>query len=56
MCRRSTRAVLWEEAIRGLSATTFWVWERTDDPKSDFAGSLLHRPEIVGRWRTQRSI
>ncbi|MCX7994007.1 MAG: beta-galactosidase, partial [Fimbriimonadales bacterium] len=41
------RAVLWEEAIRGLSATTFWVWERTDDPKSDFAGSLLHRPEIV---------
>jgi hypothetical protein len=23
------------------------VWERTDDPKSDFAGSLLHRPEIV---------
>ncbi|GIV06584.1 MAG: hypothetical protein KatS3mg016_2159 [Fimbriimonadales bacterium] len=41
------RAALWEEAIRGLSATTFWVWERTDDPKSDFAGSLLHRPEIV---------
>ncbi|GIV10401.1 MAG: hypothetical protein KatS3mg019_2492 [Fimbriimonadales bacterium] len=41
------RAALWESAIRGLSATTFWVWERTDDPKSDFAGSLLHRPEIV---------
>lgn len=41
------RAVLWEEAIRGLSATTFWVWERTDDPKSDFAGGLLHRPEVV---------
>ncbi len=41
------RAVLWESAIRGLSATTFWVWERTDDPQSDFAGSLLHRPEIV---------
>lgn len=41
------RAVLWEEAIRGMSATTFWVWERTDDPNSDFAGSLLHRPEIV---------
>lgn len=41
------RAVLWEEAVRGLSATTFWVWERTDDPQSDFAGSLLHRPEIV---------
>ncbi|MCS7272864.1 MAG: beta-galactosidase [Fimbriimonadales bacterium] len=41
------RAVLWEEAIRGMSATTFWVWERADDPKSDFAGSILHRPEIV---------
>jgi hypothetical protein len=41
------RAVLWEEAIRGLSATTFWVWERTDDPQSDFAGSLLHRPAVV---------
>jgi hypothetical protein len=41
------RAALWEAAIRGLSATTFWVWERTDDPKSDFAGSLMHRPEIV---------
>lgn len=41
------RAALWEAALRGLSATTFWVWERTDDPNSDFAGSLLHRPEIV---------
>lgn len=41
------RAVLWEEAIRGLSATTFWVWERTDDPQSDFAGSLLHRPAFI---------
>jgi hypothetical protein len=41
------RAVLWEEAIRGLSATTFWVWERTDDPQSDFAGSLLHRPAVI---------
>ncbi|MEN3001963.1 MAG: beta-galactosidase [Armatimonadota bacterium] len=41
------RAVLWEEAIRGLSATTFWVWERTDDPQSDFAGSVLHRPAFI---------
>lgn len=41
------RAVLWEGAVRGMSATTFWVWERTDDPQSDFAGSLLHRPAIV---------
>ncbi len=41
------RAVLWEGALHGVSATTFWVWERTDDPKSDFAGSLLHRPGIV---------
>ncbi|MFQ3611842.1 MAG: beta-galactosidase, partial [Fimbriimonadales bacterium] len=41
------RAVLWSEALHGVSATTFWVWERTDDPKSDFAGSLLHRPGVV---------
>ncbi len=41
------RAALWEAALHGLSATTFWVWERTDDPTSDFAGSLLHRPALI---------
>lgn len=45
------RAALWQEAIHGQSATTIWVWERTFDPKSDFAGSIMHRPacaEAVG--------
>jgi len=46
------RAALWQAAIHGQSATTIWVWERTFDPKSDFAGSIMHRPacaEAVGR-------
>ena len=46
------RAALWQGAIHGQSATTLWVWERTFDPKSDFAGSIMHRPacaEAVGR-------
>ena len=37
--------------MHGQSATTIWVWERTFDPKSDFAGSIMHRPacaEAVG--------
>lgn len=45
------RAVLWQGAVHGQSATTIWVWERTFDPKSDFAGSIMHRPacaEVVG--------
>ncbi len=41
------RAVLWQGAIYGQSATTIWVWERTFDPKSDFAGSIMHRPACV---------
>jgi hypothetical protein len=46
------RAALWQAAVHGQSATTIWVWERTLDPKSDFAGSILERPacaEAVGR-------
>jgi hypothetical protein len=45
------RAGLWQAAVHGQSATTIWVWERTFDPKSDFAGSIMHRPacaEAVG--------
>lgn len=38
------RNVLWQGAIHGQSATTIWVWERTFDKKSDFAGSIMHRP------------
>lgn len=43
---------LWQAAIHGQSATAIWVWERTFDPKSDIAGSIMHRPgcaEAVGR-------
>lgn len=46
------RSALWQAAVHGQSATTIWVWERTFDPKSDFAGSIMHRPacaEAVGR-------
>ena len=45
------RAALWQAAVHGQSATTIWVWERTFDPNSDFAGSIMHRPaaaEAVG--------
>ena len=46
------RNVLWQGAVHGQGATTIWVWERTFDPKSDFSGSIMHRPgcaEAVGR-------
>lgn len=46
------RAALWQAAVYGQGATTIWVWERTFDPKSDFAGSIMHRAacaEAVGR-------
>jgi len=45
------RAALWQAAVHGQSATTVWVWERTYDPKSDIAASIMHRPacsEAVG--------
>ncbi len=45
------RSALWQAAVHGQSATTIWVWERTFDPKSDFYGSIMHRPacaEAVG--------
>jgi Beta-galactosidase/Carbohydrate binding domain len=45
------RAALWQAAVHGQSATTIWVWERTYDARSDFAGSILERPacaEAVG--------
>ncbi|MFQ6097583.1 MAG: beta-galactosidase, partial [Armatimonadota bacterium] len=46
------RNVLWQGAIHGQGATTIWVWERTFDPRSDFSGSIMHRPgcaEAVGK-------
>lgn len=39
--------VLWQGAVHGQSATTLWVWERTFDPRSDFAGSIMHRPDCA---------
>jgi hypothetical protein len=45
------RAALWQAAVYGQSATAIWVWERTFDPKSALAGSIMHRPactEAVG--------
>lgn len=38
------RAALWQGAVHGQSATTVWVWERTSDPKSDLACSIMLRP------------
>ncbi|MBD1382274.1 beta-galactosidase [Metabacillus arenae] len=43
------RANLWQSAIHGLSASTVWAWERTNDPGSVFHGSLLHRPDVVSK-------
>ena len=42
------RAALWQAAVHGQSATTVWVWERTYDPKSDIAASIMHRPACAG--------
>ena len=42
-----TYTVLWQQAVHGQCAETTWVWERSDDPKSDFAGSILNRPEHI---------
>ncbi|OKP99166.1 S-layer homology domain-containing protein [Paenibacillus sp. P46E] len=38
---------IWQGAIHGRSASTIWVWERTNDPASDFEGSVLYRPDVV---------
>ncbi|NOY81342.1 MAG: hypothetical protein GXP31_10100 [Kiritimatiellaeota bacterium] len=38
---------LWQGALHGQSATTIWVWGRTNSHTSDFAGSILHRPACV---------
>jgi len=41
------RNVYWQGAIHGQGATVTWIWERTDDEKSDFWGSLMERPECT---------
>nr|WP_029195533.1 S-layer homology domain-containing protein [Paenibacillus alginolyticus] len=44
---KRVRAILWQGAVHGKSASTNWVWERTYDTTNDFMGSLLHRPDVV---------
>lgn len=36
---------LFQGAVHGNTASTIWVWERTNNPIHDFAGSILHRPQ-----------
>lgn len=38
------RTCLWQGAVHGQGATTLWVWERSDDPLSDFAGNVMDHP------------
>lgn len=40
-------ADMWMGAIHGRGISTIWVWERTYDDSSDFAGSILHRPDVL---------
>jgi len=44
---RHVRASLWQSAIHGRSASTFWIWERTYNPAASSEGSILHRPDVV---------
>jgi hypothetical protein len=41
------RNAYWQGALHGQGATTTWVWERDYDPKSDFQGSIMCRPECT---------
>ena len=38
---------IWQGTIHGRGATAYWVWNRTYDAGSDFAGSILHRPDVI---------
>jgi len=38
------RNIMWQAAVHGQGASTMWVWERTFDPHSSLAGSIMHRP------------
>ena len=42
------RTTLWQGAIHGQGATTFWVWERTFDIASDLYGNVMDRPGCAG--------
>lgn len=38
---------IWMGTIHGRGASTIWVWSRSYDKNSDFAGSILHRPDVI---------
>ncbi|QGQ94885.1 hypothetical protein EHS13_08340 [Paenibacillus psychroresistens] len=38
---------MWQAAVHGRTASTVWVWERTNDATSDLNGSVLNRPDVV---------
>lgn len=38
---------LWQGAVHGRNLSTIWVWERSEDPKSDFYTSFLCRPDCI---------
>ncbi len=38
---------IFQGGMHGRSMTTAWVWERTHDSDSVFAGGILHRPDCV---------
>lgn len=40
---------IYQGAIHGRAISNIWVWERSNDPKSDFAGSILFRPDAIAK-------
>ena len=38
---------LWQGAVHGRNLSTIWVWERSEDPESDFYTSFLCRPDCI---------
>lgn len=42
-----TRAVMFQGALHGRSASALWVWEQTADSNSLFSGNALQRPDFM---------
>ena len=40
-------ADIWQGAIHGRTLTQLWVWKRTNMPRANANGSILHRPDCV---------
>jgi len=47
---RHVYSALWQSAVHGQTATTAWLWERTDNPRHEFYGLFLDRPECLNAW------